>query len=334
MISQAQSRGLAGNPAEMTPELGTNTTSRDWYDVLRARLGENTMSGSNPRETQSWPQSEAPEGIIPAAYETSAGGKEIPISAEETSVDSRNSTSDSWQWQLARAVEVLERDLANGEGENGSTEKEVKLRLLYLATGRVQDSLRPIASLESTEQQFWASELYGLSSFIDQERIPDKRLRATYSNRELRQATTRLGELGSLDVRNLACCKVVESFGIYQRINDGPDILRPGQEILLYAEIENFVSQKVPEGFRTTLDARYEIKNERNGIVAQGEFEELSETCRNYRRDFFVHYRIRLADDLSPGRHTLHLFVNDLNGQKEGQSYVPFTVSTAAQPSQ
>ena len=69
----------------------------------------------------------------------------------------------------------------------------------------------------------------------------------------------------------------------------------PGQEVILYAEVENFKSEPTPEGYHTALQSSYQILDSRGQRVAEHEFATTEEYCRNPRRDFFLRYHIFLA---------------------------------------
>lgn len=228
-----------------------------------------------------------------------------------------------WREHLQAAIAQLERQSAANEGRTGDLEP--KLRLLYLAADRGPDALEPCPSLSEGEQQFWTEELFGLHAALDQSVSPVER-RHTLAARHLRQAATHLGQQGLLDVRSAAFCSRVDSYGIYKRLNSGPDEFRPGQEALLYAEVENFSSEARSEGFHTSLASRYEIANDRGEIVARHEFPPLEETCANQRRDFFIQHHMQVPKGLPTGRYRLRLVLTDVHARKSGEALLPFVV--------
>lgn len=320
-------RGMSSQNYEASHALAASQT--DWHDLLQSQLAKESAKATDKKiASQSALDGHRSGRVLPVAYEQSVTAKH-QRQTDEPLVQSIAATDQElpWQYHLDRSIEQLEKQVALVDDPASKRILDLRLRLLYVSSGRVQDALGPLSAVDTKEQQFWTSELFGLAALLDEERMPDENLRATYAGRELRRAITRLGEIGALDVRNLACCRSVESWGIYEKLNVASDIFRGGEEILLYAELENFVSHQVEDGFRTTLDARYEIRNDSGQRISHGDFEELTEICRNYRRDFFVHYRIRLPKDIAPGHYTLHLFIKDVLGNKEGESYLPFSVA-------
>ncbi|MFO0900016.1 MAG: hypothetical protein U0836_21500 [Pirellulales bacterium] len=228
-----------------------------------------------------------------------------------------------WREHLQAAIAQLERQSAASGSK--AEDLEPKLRLLYLAADRGPDALEPCASLGEGEQQFWTEELFGLHAALDQSVSPVER-RHTLAARHLRQAATHLGQQGLLDVRSAAFCSRVDSYGIYKRLNTGPDEFRPGQETLLYAEVENFSSEARSEGFHTSLASRYEIANDRGEIVARHEFPPLEEICANQRRDFFIQHHMQVPKGLPVGRYRLRLVLTDVHARKQGEALLPFAI--------
>ncbi len=201
--------------------------------------------------------------------------------------------------------------------------------MLYLANNRRDDALRPIPTLSTSMQDFWAKEFCGLAIMLDPERNPDPTRQAGEAQRHLSEAITRLQETAPLIVRNLSFVTDVQSYGSIKPF-DKYDF-HAGQRVLLYAEIENFKIKETNRGFHTALQSSYRILDSRGQRVADHDFGTNEEHCQNPRRDFYIGYDFTLPQDIPAGRYTLQLTVTDLNGDKIGQSSVDFTiVSTAA----
>ena len=112
--------------------------------------------------------------------------------------------------------------------------------------------------------------------------------RATEATLHLNKAASRLAELGSLTVRNLAFCTEVNSFGTYTAFPQNE--FKPGQHVLLYAEVENFKSEESPKGFHTAMRSSYHIFDNQGRKVADQELPLTEEHCQNRRRDYFIRY--------------------------------------------
>jgi len=264
-------------------------------------------------------------------------------SASVMATSSDPAATADWQSRLAFPIEALEQEtqrleLRESELQRGPviqpdqvreiegllTSRHAQLRMLYLLAGRRDDAVRPIPSISPTVSEFWSKQLYGLDTWLDSQRTPDAMHRAAKTTQELSQAIGLLGESASLVVSRLAFCSKIDSYGCYHEFNN--DEFVPGQEVLLYAEVENFASVSTEKGFHTSLRSSYEIFNNLGQRVDDHDFTNTEEYCRNRRRDFFIGYHLNLPAHVLPGKYTLTLTVEDLQSRKVGQSSLEFTI--------
>ena len=70
--------------------------------------------------------------------------------------------------------------------------------------------------------------------------------RAAEAKKSLDEAACKLGESAPLVVRGLAFSTEIQSYGCHTRF--ARDEFAPEQEVLLYAEVENFTSERTPKG--------------------------------------------------------------------------------------
>jgi hypothetical protein len=96
--------------------------------------------------------------------------------------------------------------------------------------------------------------------------------------------------------------------------------------VLLYAELENFTSEPIEKGFRTSLRSGYQIVDHLGQQVVWHEFPATQDFCKNPRRDFFLAYHLRLPKQMAPGKYLLRLLIQDTTRQKTGQASIEFTV--------
>ena len=125
-------------------------------------------------------------------------------------------------------------------------------------------------------------------------------------------------------LRNLTFCTEVLSYGCLKRFEKYE--FTPNQEVLLYAEVENFASEPTPKGYFTSLRSSYQILDAQGRRVAEHAFPATEEYCQNRRRDFFIGYHLCLPKGLPPGKHSLQLVIEDLTSRKVGQGAVEFEV--------
>lgn len=235
-------------------------------------------------------------------------------------------TSDPDQWKTRLTELILSLELPTTQTQSGPAEidRQIRLRMLYLIAGRRDDALRPIAGLPADQQDFWTKELYGLATYLDAQRTPDAEKRATEAALHLQQAAGQLGQLASPVVRNLAFCKEVTSFGVFKRFASNE--FKPGEEVLLYCEVENLKGQSTDQGYHTAIKSSYLILDARGQRIAEQDFPTSDDFCANPRRDFFIPYFIALPKRLTPGNYTLQLTIEDGATTKVGQSSIEFSV--------
>ncbi|HZZ30005.1 MAG TPA: hypothetical protein VFE46_18560 [Pirellulales bacterium] len=237
-----------------------------------------------------------------------------------------SATNDDWHAQLAAAIQALEAHTTNSGGANTSLSAvdEATLRMLYLVAGRRDDALKPVAGTGDTNQEFWSEELFGLAAVLDEQHMPDAQRRAAEAAQHLREAASKLGQSGTLVARNLTFCTEVSSYGIYKPFPKYE--FKPGQEVVLYAEVENFSSDNSDKGYHTALKSSYQIVDNRGARVAEQEYATTEEWCKNPRRDFFVRYFLYMPKRIYDGNYTLQLTVEDTLGNKMAQSSIPFSI--------
>jgi hypothetical protein len=232
-----------------------------------------------------------------------------------------------WRTQLAS----LARNLESQQGAIGATpgtapsaSSQAAVRMMYLAAGQRDDALRPMSGVSANEQEFWTSEFYGLSTELDTDRMPDPSRRAAEAAEHLRNAATTLGHSGSLIVRNLTFCTEVNSYGMIKPFAKYD--FKPGEQVILYAEVENFASETTEKGFHTALKSSYEILDSRGVRVDGQDFAVTEEVCRNARRDFFIRYFVFMPKRIYDGTYSLQLTLEDTLGKKVVQSVIKFNI--------
>jgi len=266
----------------------------------RDRSGERAPGG-RPGEAEKHP----PDGnVVAASYEAPGDA--------------------AWQEHLAAAIHSLESQVSPAPKTETEVARHVHLRLLCLAAGRRDDALRPIPSVPPATQEFWTAELYGLERWLDARRTADPADRAAEAKESLDEASCKLGESAPLVVRGLAFATEIQSYGCYTAF--AKNAFDPEQEVLLYAEIENFASERTSKGFHTTLRSSYKVFDSAGHEVAEHEFPVIEEVCQSRRRDFFIGYHLRLPRRIFAGRHTLRLTIEDLKKSQIGQASIDFTV--------
>lgn len=250
--------------------------------------------------------------------------KPLPAAEAPLSAPSRTDSFADWQQALEATIGGLENNIAQSPTTAAELADHARLRMLYVIAGQREDALRPIPTLEPSLQDFWTKELYGLSAWLDSDRYPEPSQRAAETKRHLVEAATALGETAPLAVRSLAFCDEIQSFGAIHRFDEY--VFRPGQRVLLYAEVDNFQSEPSAKGYHTQLRSSYEIFDMQGRRVAEPKSTIIEEHCSKPRRDFFIAHDFLMPRQIYPGNYTLQLTIEDLKSKKVGQSSIEFSI--------
>ena len=286
----------------------------------------NATTTANPNEPPPWANRPAAKPVSPAAGQISISSK---LSGRAQSVSAQAAPvvpPGPWQAEIERLIARAERDVAGLkpgvtlEAQAEYRRRQVHLRLLYLMAQRQEQALTAIPGLEPAEQEYWQQLCWAASNSLDAEQFPSLRDRAAQSIAPLNTALRRLREQSDLAIKNIAFCEQISYFGNYQKF--ARDEFTPGQEVLLYAEIENFNTDQTADGeHRTLLRSVIDIVGENGEARWHKTFPATEDRCRNPRRDYFHNYQFAIPDRLPLGPHTLKLtVVDDLSGKQASYS--------------
>ena len=236
-----------------------------------------------------------------------------------------------WQADLEQLIARVERDLASskpestGSGQSEYLRKQAHLRLLYLMAQRQEEALTAIPGVETYEQEYWQQLIWAMSNSLDTVQFPETNERAAQTVAPLAAALRQMREQSALSIKNMTFCRKISYFGNYDRFPRNE--FTPGHEVLLYTEIENFVSAPTVDGeYRTTLKSLIEITDSKGKIVWTKGFPSTEDFCRNPRRDYFHNYQFYIPEDLSTGAYVLKLTIVDELSRKRVSNSLNFVL--------
>jgi hypothetical protein len=291
-----------------------------------------------PMQNPAWPtpQVSAPALPIasgPAAHPiASVSAAVTPAQHQQESPGERQARLDREQSEL---IEALEAEVRRRRAENASDEDlprlEQQLRLVYLASGRMDEAVAAVESLDPAQREAYKNLMFGLGVWLSPDearRLPLRSAKVLYS---LRDATEELAAASKLQLKNIAFCEWVEHFGKYAEF--ARKEFQPKQQVILYVEVDNFAAEhKAPAGYETELNGSYEILDSRGELVASRQLQPDKEICRNYRRDYYLAYKMYLPENIAPGRYRLELTIEDMKargkyqGRKLGEGVIEFAI--------
>ncbi len=240
------------------------------------------------------------------------------------------------QAEVARAqwIDTLEQTLASGDTKFTPSQKQrlqQELRLAYLAAGRIDEATEPIPDVAEADAESYKHLVFAMHHLLPEEADRRSPHRHALALRSLRDAEKELSIVSRLDLKNLTFCDSVQQFGWFNEFKRRE--FAAGQQVILYLEVENATAQKKsPVEYETELQGSYQIFNAANELVGERTLPLDKEVCRNWRRDYFLAYRIYLPDDLPAGSYRLELRLEDLKarppagGKKLGEGMIDFTV--------
>jgi len=320
-IDFRRSAFAVASPPSRAP--GTDTGGTHGFDRLPATRHA-ALSPSGPPQGD-YPATGYRQPVMETVDRSSSGCPAAGLTPDDVMPASFNPQDPRpWQEHLAVAIKGLESVVNQSPQSAAEVDEHVRLRMLYLIAGQRDRALEPIPTITPSLQDFWSKELFGLSTWLDSEDARESTSRAAEAKRLLIDAATSLGESAGLEVRNLAFCSEVQSYGTIKEFQEYEFV--PNQELLLYAEVDNFTSRQTSEGYHTALRSSYQIFDSRGQRVDDHEFTTTEETCCNRRRDFFIGHHLRLPKRIYAGKHTLQLTIEDLESRKIGQSAISFTI--------
>ncbi|MBD3672010.1 MAG: hypothetical protein HUJ26_00675 [Planctomycetaceae bacterium] len=231
---------------------------------------------------------------------------------------------------LISRAEALAASSVPGTSEESRQQhinRHVDLRLLYLLSGQEERALTAIPGIAPNEQAFWTRTIWALSNYLDHPNYPNKSHRTTVALEQLRNAIQSIQGDAQLVIRNAALCSEIESFGTFTRFER--EEFTPGQEILVYCELDNFKSQQTPEGkYRTVLKSAVRLvqAGPDGQPVDLVEYDTTEDLCHTHRTDFMQGYKYRLPERLSPGAYILQLVIEDQTSGKRANYSLNFLV--------
>jgi hypothetical protein len=128
----------------------------------------------------------------------------------------------------------------------------------------------------------------------------------------------------ALAVRNACFASRVRAWGVVDRFETAG--FRPGQELIVYFELEDVAARESAEGHTTRIDTRLSLVGADGRGIHGWRFEPLEETCGNRRRDYFARYLIAVPESAPAGQCRLELSVSDMIGGRTAHATLPLEV--------
>jgi len=137
-------------------------------------------------------------------------------------------------------------------------------------------------------------------------------------------------QVAAAAARPLAVCNPcfatrVQAWGVVDRFQAAR--FRPGQEVIVYFELDNLSSGRSAAGHTTCIDASLTLVAADGTTVRDWSFEPIAETCAAQRRDYFARYVIRVPESATSGAFRLDIDVVDTLAGTTAKASLPLEIA-------
>jgi len=131
-------------------------------------------------------------------------------------------------------------------------------------------------------------------------------------------------------VRNACFATRVRAWGVVDRFSQAA--FRPGQEVIVYFELENLQANRSAEGHTTSISTVFRLlAADGTPLAADISFDPVVETCREPRREFFARYVLRIPPGTPAGPCRLTWIVSDAVAGTSTTAHLDLTIISSAE---
>jgi len=323
-----------GQPAAKAPELTVAQPKVDADEppvapaspepVGRATANRGAVSLPAPAEEQKAADDAAEHAPVLTEVKVTAGPEpavEADAPKAAVSANTPAAAAEPVDTFLSRVAD-LRRRVAD---DPSNLEDQLCLRMLYLADGQDDKALASIPGSDAEIEEIIHAQVNALIAA----RSSSGRDPATWANRQLDSIESlrrMLGAKADLSETKVALCTEITGFGLYKPIEPAEFQARRKNLLLVYIEVENFVSKKTPSGlYRTLLSVRQSLVSRDGQELWSKKDENIEDLARRQRRDFYLTIGpIAIPKSLAPGSYILKVEVEDALAGKMNSAVAKF----------
>jgi hypothetical protein len=198
--------------------------------------------------------------------------------------------------------------------------------LKFLRDESVPD-MQSLAGLIPEDRELLSALMDSLTNFRNQLRS-DHNMLFSKKIRPLVELADRLKSQAELSVPTVALCTGVKAFGVYDPIEPARFIAGREQRVVVYCEVENFLSQPNEKNlYETRLTQDIVLYEESSGLpVWTDKKSTYVDLARHRRHDFFMGKIITLPANLTINRYLLKVTVEDQQARHIAENTVPVEI--------
>ncbi len=130
-----------------------------------------------------------------------------------------------------------------------------------------------------------------------------------------------------LAVRTACFASAVRAWGDVDRF--ATDRFRPGQEVIVYVELDNLSAGESPAGHTTCIDAALRLVDDADRTVHAWHFDPIAETGPSRRRDYFARYVVRVPESAPAGGCRVEMAITDTLAGSTAKTALPLEIAAA-----
>ena len=129
-----------------------------------------------------------------------------------------------------------------------------------------------------------------------------------------------------VSIRTACFASRVQAWGVFDRFP--ADRFSPGQEVIVYVELDDLAATTAADGHTTCIDAALRLVAADGRTLTDWNFEPIAETCASRRRDYFARFVVRIPETATAGRAHVALTVTDTLAGKTVETTLPLEITT------
>ncbi len=130
-----------------------------------------------------------------------------------------------------------------------------------------------------------------------------------------------------LAVRTACFASAVRAWGDIDRF--AADRFHPGQEVIVYVELDNLSAGSTPAGHTTCIDAVLRLVDAAGVTLHTWSFDPLAETSPSRRHDYFARYVVQVPESIPGGQCRVEVEVIDTRSGSTARTTLPLEIAAA-----
>ncbi|MDR2762128.1 MAG: hypothetical protein LBB88_05955 [Planctomycetaceae bacterium] len=305
----ANSQPVHYQPVNMTSDSGLSKNFQS---------GDQGYDVNSTNKFVSYPSDQA-SNIVAANYMSSGYGVDQNMNSGRL---------DNWELSVRRAIAHLRHEMETSY-ESRIFSNEVKLRLLELSVGNRGEAIKPFGAAEKQISEFWADQVLGLTTIMDDVVIPNRFSRYDSALTRFDSGVAALRQVCPLRLKNVQIIQDGDyiAFGSFKLRSEA---CKPDEFIVVYFELENPTIKNSSDGYAVRVNVGYEIIDAESNVVQKTDMGKAEDIASVQKRDHFIKMYVYLKKNLPSGNYKLRIQAVDLNcpdSQKVAEEQISFKIA-------